>query len=178
MGDHYKEGFFGSPHVTTWKRGVPAAVYWTSHAHHRGGYAFRLCKVENGEVWNVTEECFNNGHLNFSGNTSWVYREPNNEDYNEDGWKPQESVRTTTGTTPHGSEWTKINLPKTHKKLCGLLGIWLRFQNHLKQESMFCHSDGIVNKVHKCGMHVQTFMLSNLKHAVKNIQRYNPFVLI
>ena len=65
--DHYKEGFFGSPHVTTWKRGVPADVYWTSHAHHRGGYAYRLCKVENGEVWKVTEECFNEGHLNFSG---------------------------------------------------------------------------------------------------------------
>ena len=64
---HYKEGFFGNPHVTTWKRGVPADVYWTSHAHHRGGYAFRLCKVENGEVWKVTEECFNNGHLKFSG---------------------------------------------------------------------------------------------------------------
>merc|ERR1712204_134089 len=114
---HYKEGFFGSPHVTTWKRGVPADVYWTSHAHHRGGYAFRLCKVENGEVWKVTEECFNNGHLKFSGTTSWVYREPNNEDYNEDGWTPQDSVRTTTGTTPHGSEWTKINLPKTYKRL-------------------------------------------------------------
>ena len=51
------------------------------------------------------------------GTTSWVYREPNNEDYNEDGWIPQDSVRTTTGTTPHGSEWTKINLPKTNKRL-------------------------------------------------------------
>ena len=51
------------------------------------------------------------------GTTSWVYREPNNEDYNEDGWIPQDSVRTTTGTTPHGSEWTKINLPKTYKTI-------------------------------------------------------------
>ena len=51
------------------------------------------------------------------GTTSWIYREPNNEDYNEDGWIPQDSVRTTTGTTPQGSEWTKINLPKTLKRL-------------------------------------------------------------
>ena len=55
---YYKESFFGSPKITTWKRGEPAVVYWNSHAFHRGGYAFRLCKVKNGKIWKVTEECF------------------------------------------------------------------------------------------------------------------------
>ena len=53
----------------------------------------------------------------FSGNITWVYREPNNEDYSEDGWIPQESVKTTIGTTPLGSEWMKVNLPKTYKRI-------------------------------------------------------------
>ena len=62
-------GFFGEPTTTTWVRGEPAEVAWYSNAHHRGGYAYRLCKVNNGEVWKVTEECFQNGHLNFYGET-------------------------------------------------------------------------------------------------------------
>ena len=47
--------------------GEPAEVYWTSNAYHRGGYAYRLCKVDNKEYWKVTEQCFQRGHLNFSG---------------------------------------------------------------------------------------------------------------
>ena len=45
--------------------GEPAEVYWESGAKHRGGYAFRLCKVHNQKYWKVTEECFQQGHLNF-----------------------------------------------------------------------------------------------------------------
>ena len=65
--DHYHEGFFGTPNVTKWKRGEPAEVYWNSGAKHRGGYAYRLCKVNNGKYWHVTEECFQEGHLKFHG---------------------------------------------------------------------------------------------------------------
>ena len=60
-------GFFGSPNFTTWKRGRTAEVYWKSGMKHRGGYAYRLCKVEKGKVWRVTEKCFQNGHLKFAG---------------------------------------------------------------------------------------------------------------
>ena len=60
-------GFFGDPTTTTWVRGEPAEVAWYSGAHHRGGYAYRLCKVNNGKIWEVTEECFQKGHLNFYG---------------------------------------------------------------------------------------------------------------
>ena len=34
---------------------------------HRGGYAYRLCKVQDGKVWMVTEKCFQKGHLKFVG---------------------------------------------------------------------------------------------------------------
>ena len=65
--EHYHEGLFGTPNVTKWKRGEPAEVYWNSGAKHRGGYAYRLCKVNNGKYWHVTEECFQEGHLKFYG---------------------------------------------------------------------------------------------------------------
>ena len=65
---HYlHEGLFGRPKFTTWKRGGTAEVFWKSGMKHRGGYAYRLCKVENGKVWRVTEKCFQNGHLKFAG---------------------------------------------------------------------------------------------------------------
>ena len=66
----YFLGFFGEPSTTTWVRGEPAEVAWYSGAHHRGGYAYRLCKVNNGKIWEVTEECFQKGHLNFYGKKS------------------------------------------------------------------------------------------------------------
>ena len=47
--------------------GEAAEVYWRSNGYHRGGYAYRLCKVHDGQYWKVTEECFQQGHLNFSG---------------------------------------------------------------------------------------------------------------
>ena len=65
--EHYKDGLFGEPRLTTWTRGQPAEVFWASGANHMGGYAYRLCKVNKGKFWKVTEECFNKGHLNFYG---------------------------------------------------------------------------------------------------------------
>jgi len=110
--DHYQDGFFGNPKVTIWTRGEPAEVYWQSGAKHRGGYAYRLCKVHNGKFWKVTEECFQRGHLNFAGQTTWIYWQPNNEYFNPSGWLPIDLVSTKIGTTPKGSEWAKVNLPK------------------------------------------------------------------
>ena len=39
---------------------------------HRGGYAYRLCKVQDGKVWMVTEKCFQKGHLKFVGLFFWI----------------------------------------------------------------------------------------------------------
>ena len=65
--EHYDDGLFGTPHETKWKRGEPQEVYWNSGAKHRGGYAYRLCRVHNGQYSHVTEECFQEGHLKFHG---------------------------------------------------------------------------------------------------------------
>ena len=69
--EHYRDGLFGEPLLTTWTRGQPAEVFWASGANHMGGYAYRLCKVMEGKFWEVSEECFNEGHLNFSGTVSY-----------------------------------------------------------------------------------------------------------
>ena len=66
--EHYKDGLFGIPRVAHWTRGQTAEVYWASRAGHRGGYAYRLCRVTDAKFWEVTEECFREGHLNFFGN--------------------------------------------------------------------------------------------------------------
>jgi len=112
--EHYKDGLFGEPQVTTWTRGEAAEVYWVSNAYHRGGYAYRLCRVPDGQYWKVTEECFQQGHLNFAGKTSWIAWEPwvSKEKYFNYAWIPVDLITTKTGTTPEGSEWAKINLPK------------------------------------------------------------------
>ena len=43
--EHFDDGLFDNAPVTEWKRGEPAEVYWLQQADHRGGYAYRLCKV-------------------------------------------------------------------------------------------------------------------------------------
>ena len=126
--EYYQDGLFGTPRTTTWRRGQPAEVYWSSGSKHRGGYAYRLCRVNNGEVWKVTEECFQQGHLNFHGKydvliyisfhlmiigkTSWIYYKPLAGHYTEDGWQAIDLVSTTEGTTPEGSQWAKMDLPR------------------------------------------------------------------
>ena len=42
---HAKDGLFDDAPYTEWLRGEPAEVYWFASADHRGGYAYRLCKV-------------------------------------------------------------------------------------------------------------------------------------
>merc|ERR1711872_886173 len=82
--EHYDDGLFGTPHETKWKRGEPQEVYWNSGAKHRGGYAYRLCRVHNGKYSHVTEQCFQEGHLKFHGNTAWIYWHPNDQYFHED----------------------------------------------------------------------------------------------
>jgi len=112
--EHYKDGLFEDPKVTTWKRGGNEEVYWIGNGYHRGGYAYRLCRVHEGQFWRVTEECFQRGHLNFAGETSWIYWKPwiSQRQYFSEGWIPVDLITTKSGTTPEGSEWAMINLPK------------------------------------------------------------------
>ena len=67
------------------------------------------------------------------------------------------------------------NGPKTSETYQGLktgdlantgpLRIWLKSLKILNQENMSCHSDGIVNRVHKFGILVPIFKLYNLKYT-------------
>ena len=43
--EHHNEGLFNNASYLVWARGQPAEVYWRASADHRGGYAYRLCKV-------------------------------------------------------------------------------------------------------------------------------------
>ena len=63
---HYKDGLFAQAATTTWERGTNATVMWESKAYHRGGYAYRLCRVRRGKTWKVNERCFRRGHLKFA----------------------------------------------------------------------------------------------------------------
>jgi len=109
--EHYEDGLFKTPRLTTWTRGQPAEAYWASKAGHRGGYAYRLCRVNDTKYWEVTEDCFRAGHLNFYGDKQWIYAKMLDEEYSPDKWTERELITTTKGTTPEGSMWAKVDLP-------------------------------------------------------------------
>jgi len=55
--------------VTEWQAGSEVLITWGIAANHGGGYSFRLCpKPKN--LTDLTEECFQNGSLEFVGNIS------------------------------------------------------------------------------------------------------------
>lgn len=87
---------------TTWPAGSVQEVAWAIHANHGGGYAYRLCPKSS----NMTEECFQSGHLRFASEQSWIQ-------YGSD--KSNRSTisahRVSVGTNPEGSQWTKNPLP-------------------------------------------------------------------
>ena len=92
--------------TTEWVVGRPATVGWGMTANHGGGYGYRLCRLGEGGRAGLTEECFRETHLQFATNTSWVQ------------WGDDEGTRlsfmanrTSEGTQPEGSEWTKNPVP-------------------------------------------------------------------
>ena len=93
------------PHAPTteWKAGTQKEVAWYVTANHAGGYSYRLCKTPNGGISDLTEECFQDGHLEFVGDKQWV-------EYAKDkksGHRTElVAKRTTEGTFPPGSMWT------------------------------------------------------------------------
>ena len=79
---------------------------------------YRLCKVpEKGGVSALTEECFQKTPLRFATDQSRI----------QYGWDTNEAMtikaeRTTVGTTPAGSEWTKNPIPLCNETHWGWLG--------------------------------------------------------
>lgn len=102
--EHAADGLFDNAAVTKWERGKAAEVLWKSGAGHKGGYAYRLCKVPAAGISGVTEQCFQNGHLNFDGPYTWVTNNARGTNFVQEA-----AVRT---TDINGSQWTKINIPR------------------------------------------------------------------
>jgi len=91
--------------TTDWVRGQRAEVGWGIIANHGGGYSYRLCKVPEEGMSAITEECFQQGHLDFAGDMQWVQ-------YGPGGEKVEFMAnRTREGTYPPGSQWTKNPIP-------------------------------------------------------------------
>ena len=75
----------------------PPHTHTHTHTHTGGGYAYRLCpKSRQGTL---AEACFQKGHLQFSGNASWIQ-------YSDDAINRTAipAVRTASGTHPAGSQ--------------------------------------------------------------------------
>jgi len=88
--------------TTEWPVGSTQEVLWQFYANHGGGYAYRLCPSSG----SMSEECFQSHHLAFVGETSWI----------QYGWNGSnrtaiQAHRTSTGTHPEGSQWTKVPIP-------------------------------------------------------------------
>jgi len=93
-------------YVTNWTRGEAVEVVWGITANHGGGYSYRMCKLPEEGPDALTEECFQQTPLKFVGDTQWVQ-------YGEDKETRIEipATRTSQGTTPKGSQWTKNPIP-------------------------------------------------------------------
>jgi len=86
---------------TEWAAGSVQDVAWGINANHGGGYSYRLCKLsKNGGK--ATEECFQKTHLKFVGDQSWI--QFGDDQSNRTAFP---AVRTSDGTNPSGSQWTK-----------------------------------------------------------------------
>ena len=109
--------------TTEWKAGTVEEVvlYIESFNNHAGGYSFRLCKTPEGGISDLTEECFQNGHLEFSGDTQLV------EYYHDriSGYKTEfVANRTNEGTYPPGSMWTALPIiPQSIRLSCATTGL-------------------------------------------------------
>lgn len=87
---------------TPWQAGSTVEVGWSVSANHGGGYSYRLCKIpEEGKIA-LTEECFEKTVLRFEGDHQWIQF---GDDVADRAKIP--AIRTTEGTNPSGSQWTK-----------------------------------------------------------------------
>jgi len=99
-------GGFNDMLTTTWKRGSVQEAHWAIKANHGGGYTYRLCKLPEEGVTGLTEECFQAGNLKFVGDKQWIQWNDNPKNRTE-----ITALRTTEGTTPAGSQWTRDPIP-------------------------------------------------------------------
>ena len=92
--------------TTEWRVGGTEVAGWSTVANHGGGYSYRLCRLGPGGRAELTEECFQRTPLKFASSSSWVQY---GEDENSKVFF--QANRTTEGTLPEGSEWSKNPIP-------------------------------------------------------------------
>lgn len=92
----------GTP--TVWKAGSTVEVAWAVWTNHGGGYQYRICKDEPGQV---TEACFQATPLKFAGKVQWLHH------INGSRFEIP-LVKVTEGVTPAGSEWARNPFPECH----------------------------------------------------------------
>jgi len=102
----YIEPGFPDVVTTEWKIGSTVEAAWATVANHGGGYSYRICKVPEEGMAGLTEECFQQTPLDFSGDVQWVQ-------YGDDVDNRIEfkALRTREGTFPEGSHWTRDPIP-------------------------------------------------------------------
>jgi hypothetical protein len=96
----------GNGITTFWTQGSIVEVGWTNSANHGGGYSYRLCKKPaSGNYSEISEECFTKTPLDFIGDTSYI------QYTNGSGRFEIDATRTSNGTYPPGSMWTRNPIP-------------------------------------------------------------------
>jgi hypothetical protein len=101
--DYYDQGRLGKNiKRTRWQKGSVVEAANILYSNHAGGYSYRLCKQSS----DMTEACFQAGHLDFVGDSHIIQ------------WGPDKSTRktipavyTTNGTHPTGSMWARGPIP-------------------------------------------------------------------
>lgn len=89
--------------TTRWKAGAIVTPHWAITANHGGGYSYRLCpKPADGKEF-LTEECFQKIVLNATGDHQARFPNKTTQTF--------PAMRTTTGTFPPGSQWTRNPIP-------------------------------------------------------------------
>ena len=79
---------------------------WRLVVNHVGGYGYRLCKMPANGISELTEECFQQNHMDFVGDHQWVVFDAEPEEREE-----VKATRTRKGTFPLNSQWTEIPIP-------------------------------------------------------------------
>ena len=87
----------------TWRSGSVVEASWAIYANHGGGYGYRLCKKAEGKE--LTEECFQQNHLNFATDTTEIRYTKSNQSVFIN------ATTTSEGTFPEGSQWRRNPVP-------------------------------------------------------------------
>merc|ERR1711936_430562 len=102
LGKNAEDYVWVNPPETEWKAGSYQEVAWYVSANHAGGYSYRLCKMPQEGISQLTEECFQQNPLEFAGEDQWVQYKADRKTGIRTGMR---ALQTTEGTFPEGSMW-------------------------------------------------------------------------